>query len=126
MVRIEFEKGKAGISNIINGNLRTVDRDALEDIEDVNLVRINALSFSPIGINYELKAIEIAGYIIVFEEIENMTPYLEQIDMFDGEVFNPGTNGLKTPTWDVASRDKTEGIQSHAYTDTDIEKDLIN
>jgi hypothetical protein len=126
MVRIEFKKGVGGVTNIINGNLRTVDRDALTDIEDVDLVRINALSFSPIGINYEVIALEIAGYIIVFDEVDNMNIYLKQIDLFDGEIFNPGIDGLKTPDWDVANRDKYEGIQSHTYNDTDIEQDLIN
>ena len=126
MVRIEFVKGQGGVKNIVNGNLRTVDRDDLDNVELVDRLRINALSFSPISFNDELKAMEIGGHIIVFEELVDMKPYLDQIDMFDGEIFNPGINGTKTPDWDVASRDKTEGIQSHTYEDTDIEKDLIN
>jgi len=125
MIRLEFKKGEGGIKNIINGNLRTVDRDALDDIEDVDLVRINALSFSPIGINYDLKAMEVAGYIIVFEELENMEPYLEQIDKFDGEIFNPGIEGIRYPDWDVARDKLQDGIVPHTYTDTDIEKELL-
>jgi len=126
MVRIEFEVGIAGITKIINGNLKEIDRDAIDDIESLDRLRINALGFSPIGFNDELKVLEIAGHVIFFEELEMMEPYLKQIDMFDGEVFNPGKNGIKTPTWDSATRDKIEGIVSHQYEDTDVEKDLIN
>lgn len=125
MIRIEFVKGQGGIVNIVNGNIRDVDRATLLDVEDVDRVRINALNFSPIGFNDSLKAIQIAGYIIVFDALSSMEPYLQQIDMFDGQIFNPGINGIKKPDWDVAGRDKTEGIQKHTYVDTDIEKDLI-
>jgi len=125
MVRIEFVKGEGGVVNIINGNLRDTDRDDIENIELVDRLRINAMSFSPIGFNDELKAMEIGGHIIIFDELESMTPYLEQIDIFDGQIFNPGINGVQKPDWDVAGRDKTEGIQSHTYVDTDVEKDAI-
>ena len=125
MVRIEFVKGFGGIVNIVNGNLRDTDRAELTNIEDVDSVRINARNFSPIGFNNELKAMAIGGYIIVFDELASMQPYLDQIDIFDGQIFNPGIDGVQKPDWDVASRDKTEGIQSHTYIDTDIEKDLI-
>ena len=125
MVRIEFVKGRGGIVNIVNGNLRDTDRNALTNIEDVDSVRINARNFSPIGFNNELKAMAIGGYIIVFDDLTSMQPYLDQIDLFDGQIFNPGIDGVQKPDWDVASRDKTEGIQQHTYIDTDIEKDLI-
>ena len=125
MVRIEFVKGIGGVVNIINGGLRTVDRDAIANVELVDRLRINALSFSPIGFNDALKAMEIAGHIITFENLSDMQPYLDQIDLFDGQIFNPGVNGVEKPDWDVGSRDKTEGIQSHTYIDEDIEKDLI-
>ncbi len=125
MLRIEFVKGQGGVVNIVNGGLRTVDRDAIENVELVDRLRINARNFSPIGFNNELKAMEIGGHIIIFDEIASMKPYLDQIDMIDGQVFNPGINGVQTPDWDVASRDKVEGIQSHTYVDTDIEKELI-
>lgn len=125
MVRIEFVKGQGGIVNIVNGNLRDTDRNELTNIEDVDSVRINARNFSPIGFNNDLKAMAIGGYIIVFDELSSMQPYLDQIDIFDGQIFNPGIDGVQKPDWDVAGRDKTEGIQSHTYIDTDIEKDLI-
>ena len=125
MVRIEFVKGLGGIVNIVNGNLRDTDRNELTNIEDVDSVRINARNFSPIGFNNELKAMAIGGYIIVFDSLASMQPYLEQIDLFDGQIFNPGVDGVQKPDWDVASRDKTEGIQPHTYVDTDIEKELI-
>jgi len=124
MVRLEFVKGQGGVANIINGNLRDTDREELLDIEDATRVIVNF--YSAIAINDDLIAMEISGYIIVFESLEDMEPYLTQIDLLDGEIFNPGINGIKTPDWDVASRDKTEGIVEHTYEDTDIEKDLIN
>ena len=126
MIRIEFVKGQAGVVNIINGSIKDVDRADILNIEDVDRVRINASSFSPVGFNDSLKAMQIGGYIIVFDALASMTPYLEQIDQLDGEVFNPGIDGVQRPAWDLASRDKTDGIQSHTYVDTDIEQDLIN
>lgn len=125
MVRIEFVKGQGGVVNIINGGLRTVDRDAIDNVELVDKLRINAMSFSPIGFNDELKAMEIGGHIIIFDELASMQPYLDQIDMFDGQIFNPGVNGVLKPDWDTGGRDKTEGIQEHTYVNEDIEKDLI-
>jgi hypothetical protein len=124
MVRIEFIKGQGGVANIINGNLRDVDRNALLDIEAID--RVIVAFHMAIAINEALKAFEISGYIIVFDSLEAMKPYLDQINMLDGEVFNPGINGVKKPSWDVASRDKTEGIVSHSYENTDIEQTLIN
>jgi len=124
MVRLQFIKDQGGVTNIVNGNLRDTDRNALENIEEIDSVIVNF--YTAIAINEELKAIEIAGYIIVFDSLDSIKPYLNQIDLLDGEVFNPGVNGVKTPTWDVASRDKTLGIQPHTYTDTDIEQTLIN
>ena len=126
MVRIEFIKGIGGVTNILNGSIRDVDRSNIDTIEDVDKVRINALNFSPIGFNDSLKAMQIAGYIIVFDALTSMQQYLDQIDAFDGQIFNPGINGVQAPDWDVAKRDKTEGIQHHTYVDTDIEKDLTN
>jgi len=124
MVRLEFVKGQGGVANIVNGNLRDTDRETLLNIEDIDKVVVSF--YAAIAINEALKAIEISGYIIVFDTLSALAPYLEQIDMIDGEVFNPGVNGIKTPDWDSGSRDKTEGIQSHTYVDTNIEKDLIN
>lgn len=123
MVRLEFIKGQGGVANIINGNLRDTDRETLLNIEDID--RIVVGFYSAIAINEAVKAFEISGYIIVFETLDSMTPYLTQIDMLDGEVFNPGVNGVQKPDWDVASRNKTDGIQSHTYVDTNIEQDLI-
>lgn len=124
MIRIEFIKGLGGVINIVNGNLRDTDRDELLHIEDIDRVIVNF--HNAIAINTSLKAIEIAGYIIVFDTLESLNPYIEQMNILDGEIFNPGVNGVKKPDWDVASRNKTEGIVSHSYTNTDIEKELIN
>lgn len=124
MVRIEFEKGKGGVLNIINGTIRDVDRAELLNIEDVDVVSINVWNFSPIGFNKALNSIEIGGYIIVFDSNESWKPYMKQIDMFDGQIFNPGTQGIQYPTWDI-TRNKTEGIVAHTYTNTDIEKELL-
>lgn len=124
MVRLEFIKGEAGVVNIVNGNLKDTDRDSLSTIEVLD--RIIVSTYEALAINDSLNAIEMAGYIIVFDSPESMQPYFDQIDLFDGEVMNPGLNGVKKPAWDVAGRDKTEGIQSHTYTDTDVEQDLIN
>ena len=124
MVRIEFIKGLGGVVNIINGNLKDTDRAELLNIEDLNRVIVNF--YGAIGINDEVKAIEISGYIVVFDSLDSMQPYLEQIDILDGELFNPGVDGVQKPDWDTGGRDKTEGIVSHTYVDEDIEKDLIN
>ena len=124
MVRLEFIKGEGGVTNIVNGNLRDTDRNSLLNIEDAD--RIIVSFYSAIAINVSLIAIEISGYVVVFDTLENMQIYLDQIDLLDGETFNPGINGLMRPSWDVASRDKTEGVQSHTYLNTDIEQDLIN
>lgn len=124
MIRIEFEKGKGGIVNIINGSLRDIDRREILNIEDVDKVVINGSDFSPIGFNYELNALQVAGYIIIFDNITNWVPYLKQIDIIDGEIFNPGITGIQYPSWDV-NRNKTEGIVAHTYTNTDIEKELL-
>lgn len=124
MLRIEFEKGKGGVVNIVNGNLRDIDRTNILNIEDVDKVRINPFDFSPIGFNYELNAMQIAGYIIIFDSQASWEPYLKQLDMVDGEIFNPGINGIQYPAWDI-NRNPNEGIVSHTYTNTDIEKDLI-
>jgi|SaaInlStandDraft_4_1057021.scaffolds.fasta_scaffold14509_3 hypothetical protein len=123
MVRLEFIKGQGGVVNIINGNLRDTDRSALTNIEDIDKVIVN--STDAIAINNELNACEMGGYIIVFASIVKMQPYLDQIDLVDGELFNPGVNGVQKPDWDVASRNKTVGIQAHSYIDTNIEKELI-
>jgi len=124
MVRLQFIKNQGGVVNIVNGNLRDTDRDALANIEEIDSVIVSF--YYALAINEELKAFEISGYIIVFDSLDSMKPYLDQIDLLDGEVFNPGVNGVKKPDWDVASRDKTVGIQPHTYTDTDIEQTLIN
>lgn len=124
MLRLEFVKGQGGVANIINGNLRDTDRNSLLNIEDIDKVVVSF--YSAIAINESVMAFEISGYIIVFDSLEAMQPYLTQIDIFDGEVFNPGVNGIQKPSWDVASRDKTEGIVSHTYENTDIEQELIN
>ena len=126
MVRLEFVKGEGGVKNIINGNIREIDRNDIDNIEDIDKVLINALHFSPIGFNFDLKAIQIAGYIIVFNELSDMEPYLQQIDVFDGEIFNPGVDGVKYPEWDVGHEDPYKNIVAHTYTNTDIEKDLID
>lgn len=126
MIRIEFEKNKGGVTNIINGSLTEVNANNKDIDGNVDKMRINAWSFSPIGFNYDLKALQIAGFVIIFNELTDMDAYLKQIDMFDGEIFNPGVTGTKTPDWDVASRDKTEGIVPHTYVDTDVEQDAIN
>jgi len=124
MVRIEFVKGEGGVVNIINGNLKSIDRDQIVNIEDLDRVIVN--TYEAIAINDSLFAIEITGYVIVFESAETMQVYMNQIDLFDGQVMNPGINGIKRPDWDVASRNKTEGIESHTYVNTDIEQQLIN
>lgn len=124
MIRIEFEKGKGGIVNIINGSLRDIDRREILNIEDVDKVVINGSDFSPIGFNYELNALQVAGYIIIFDSIVSWEPYLKQIDIIDGEIFNPGITGIQYPSWDV-NRNTIEGIVAHTYTNTDIEKDLL-
>ena len=124
MIRIEFVKGLGGVVNIINGNLRSVDRDQIANIEDLDRVIVN--TYEAIAINDSLFAIEITGYVILFDTAEHMQIYLDQIDLFDGEIMNPGINGLQKPDWDVASRNKTDGIQEHEYIDTDIEQQLIN
>jgi len=124
MVRLQFVKDQGGVVNIVNGNLRDTDRNALLNIEEIDSVVVSF--YVAVAINEELKAFEISGYIIVFDSLDSMSPYLEQIDLLDGEVFNPGVNGVKKPDWDVASRDKTVGIQPHTYIDTDIEQTLIN
>jgi hypothetical protein len=124
MVRLEFIKGQGGVVNIINGNLRDTVRGEILDIEDAERVIVSM--YSAIAINETIKAFEISGYVIVFDTVDNLNRYLKQIDMLDGELFNPGVNGIKKPDWDVAGRDKTEGIVSHTYENTDIEKDLIN
>lgn len=123
MVRLEFIKGIGGVVNLVNGNLKSVDRDELLNIEDIDRIIVN--STDAIAINNGLNAMEMGGYIIVFNSVESMKPYLDQIDMLDGELFNPGINGVKKPDWDVASRNISEGIQPHTYINTDIEKDLI-
>ena len=124
MIRIEFEKGKGGIVNIINGSLKDIDRSEILNIEDVDKVVINGSDFSPIGFNYELNALQVAGYIIIFDSIVSWEPYLKQIDIIDGEIFNPGITGIQYPSWDV-NRNTIEGIVAHTYTNTDIEKDLL-
>ena len=123
MIRIEFVKDVGGITHILNGTLRDTDRNNLDNIENVDKVRINALHFSPIGFNYDLKAIELAGYVIIFDSLDSMQPYLDQIDIFDGQIFNPGINGIQYPSWDVGHDDKYSGIQPHTYVDTDVEND---
>ena len=122
MVRVEFLKGKGGVINIINGNLRDTDRNALLNIEDIDRVIVNI--YNALAINYNLKALEVAGYVIVFETLEAMEPYLIQMDLLDGEIFNPGVEGIRYPTWDI-NRNINEGIMPHTYVNTDIEKDLI-
>ena len=124
MVRLEFLKNSGGVVNLINGNLKSVDRDNLAGIEGVDRIIVN--STDAIAINNSLKAMEISGYIVVFDTIENMDVYLTQIDLLDGQMINPGVDGVQKPDWDVASRDKTEGIVPHTYEDTDIEQDLID
>lgn len=124
MIRLEFVKGQGGVVNLVNGNLRSDDRDAMVNLEDVDRIIVNTTD--AIAINNALIAMEISGYIVLFDALSSMQPYLDQIDLVDGELFNPGINGVKKPDWDVAGRDKTEGIQSHTYEDTDIEKDWIN
>ena len=124
MLRLEFIKGQGGVVNLVNGNLRDTDRDTLLNIEDIDRVVVSF--YSAIAINESLKAFEISGYIVVFDSLESMNPYLEQIDLLDGEIFNPGVNGIQKPSWDVASRDKTEGIVSHTYENTDVEQELID
>lgn len=123
MIRIEFAKGKGGVLNLINGKLRDTDRNTLSNIEDIDRVIVD--SYDAIAINDTLKAIEISGYIVVFDSLENMNTYLDQIFLIDGEIFNPGINGIKRPDWDVGSRNKYEGIQPHSYINTDIEKELL-
>jgi len=125
MIKIEFVKGLGGVVNILNGNLRTIDRDNITDVEDVDRVQINASNFSPLGFNDSLNALQISGYIIIFVDNDAMLPYLNQIDLFDGQTFNPGVDGIQKPSWDSAGSNKTDGIQHHTYIDTDIEKDLI-
>lgn len=124
MVRIEFVKGQGGVVNIINGNIKSVDRDQITNIEDLDRVIVN--TYEAIAINDELSAIEMAGYVIFFDNADSLQTYLNQIDLFDGEIMNPGVNGIKKPDWDVASRNKTDGIQEHTYVNTDIEQDLID
>jgi len=123
MIRLEFVKGQGGVVNIINGNLMSVVREDIINIEDIDRVIVN--TYEAIAINDALFAIEISGYVIIFDSTESMQPYFNQINLFDGEVMNPGINGIQKPVWDVASRNKIEGIQIHTYIDTDIEKDLI-
>lgn len=123
MVRVEFLKGKGGVINIINGNLRDTDRNALLNIEDIDRVIVNI--YNALAINYNLKALEVAGYVIVFETLEAMEPYLNQMDLLDGEIFNPGINGIKKPSWDISDVKLENGIIPHTYVNTDIEKDLI-
>lgn len=124
MIRLTFEKGKGGVLNIINGSIRDIDRTELLNIEDVDRVDINFWSSSPVGFNYALNSIQIAGYIIVFDDHTSWKPYTDQIDMFDGQLFNPGVEGIRYPTWDI-NRNINEGIMPHTYVNTDIEKDLI-
>jgi hypothetical protein len=124
MVRMEFVKGQGGVVNIINGKLRDTVRGEVTDIEDAERVIVSM--YSAIAINSAIPAFEISSYVIVFDTIDSMNIYLEQIDMLDGESFNPGVTGLRKPDWDTGGRDKTEGIQSHTYVDTDVEQDLIN
>lgn len=125
MLRIEFEKGLGGVVNIINGNIRDVDRNEILNIEDVTRVIISLHAFSPLGFNESLNALQISGYIVVFDSMGSMKPYLDQIDLFDGEIVNPGTYGsLKYPIWDI-DRDKTDNIVKHTYNPTDIEKEIL-
>jgi len=124
MIRIEFIKHQGGVVNIVNGNLKDTDRNTLLNIEAIDRVIVD--SSDAIAINNALNAIEIAGYIIVFDSLSSMQIYLDQIDLMDGETFNPGVEGIRKPTWDVASRDKRDGIQPHTYTYTDIERQMIS
>lgn len=124
MVRLEFIKGQGGVTNIINGQLRDTVRGEVQDIEDAERVIVSM--YSAIAINSSIPAFEISSYVIVFDNVDSMNVYLNQIDMLDGESFNPGVTGLRKPDWDIGGRDKTEGIQSHTYTDIDIEKEFID
>ena len=125
MVRLEFIKGIGGVVNIINGNIRDLDRNSLTAIEDVTRVLIGVPNFNAVAFHDELKAMQISGYIIIFDEIASMKPYLDQIDLFDGEIFNPSVQGVRYPSWDVGQSNKHNGIVPHSYTLTDIEKEMI-
>jgi hypothetical protein len=74
MIRLTFEKGKGGVLNIINGSIRDIDRTELLNIEDVDRVDINFWSSSPVGFNYALNSIQIAGCIIVFDNHTSWKP----------------------------------------------------
>lgn len=125
MARIEFIKGQGGVLNIVNGNIRDTDRQELLNIEDVNRVVINPYNFSPLGFNDELHAMEVAGYIIVFDSNVSMRVYEDQLDMFDGQKFNPGINGKQYPVWDSLHNQHTREIVTHQYENTDVERSLL-
>ena len=124
MIRIEFVKGVGGVVNLINGKLRDTDRTELINLEDVDRVIVD--SYTAMAINTPLKALEISGYVVVFDTMDSMQVYLDQMFMMDGEIFNPGVNGLKKPAWDITGDNLMNGIVPHTYVGTDIEQELIN
>lgn len=123
MVRIEFVKGIGGVTNLINGRLRDTLKNTIQNIDNIDKVIVD--SYDAMAINETLNVLEISGYIVFFESKQHMQVYLDQIFLLDGEIFNPGVNGIKKPAWDIGDKNKTQGIQPHTYVNTDIEKQLI-
>lgn len=124
MIRLEFIKGVGGVVNLINGTLKEIDRAEIANIEDIDRVIVDFRE--ALAINETLKALEIAGYIVIFDSMASLQLYIDQVNLFDGDVFNPGRDGLRIPNWDTGDSSYTRNmILPHTYTDRDVEKELI-
>ncbi len=125
MIRLEFIKGVGGVVNLINGVLKEIDRTEIQNIEDIDRVIVDF--HEAMAINETLKALEIAGYIVIFDTMESLQLYIDQVALIDGEVFNPGRDGIRKPVWDSGDVKLTPAkVVPHTYTYTDVEKNLIN
>lgn len=60
---------------------------------------------------------------IQFISLDAMIPYINQYEILSVRIVNPFTDGIRTdPYYD---KPKTGNIVSHTYTNTDVEKELI-
>jgi hypothetical protein len=124
MIRLEFIKGVGGVVNLVNGTLKEIDRAELQNIEDIDAVIVDF--HEALAINKTLKALEIAGYIVIFDTLESLQLYIDQVALIDGEVFNPGRDGIRKPVWDSGDVKLTPSkIVPHTYIRRDVEKELI-
>lgn len=124
MLRLEFVKGVGGVVNLINGSLKEIDRNEIANVEDIDRVIVDFRE--AIAINESLLAMEMAGYIIIFQSRGHMQVYLDQVSLLDGEVFNPGRDGIRKPVWDSGDvKLKPSSIVPHIYIQRDVEKELI-